>query len=163
MIPPVVALAAICGNALQTVNTGARVIAKVHTDNGRIVYHGQSQIDGVPGTAAPIELTFMLGHILLIEVVDGGRFRVRLHGARLVDQMRHDHTGRFIDAWPYQPAKNDLLDACAVVLETRRPHVVSGKVSSPMSVAYEALWLPLAADGCTIDMLMCGKHYAERR
>ena len=111
----------------------------------------------------PIELKFMLGHILLIEVVEGGRFRVRLHGARLVDQMRHDHTGRFIDAWPYQPAKNDLLDACAAVLETRRPHVVSGKVSSPMPVAYEALWLPLAADGCTIDMLMCGKHYAERR
>lgn len=44
---------------IRAVNTGARVIAKVHTDNGRIVYHGQSQIDGVPGTAAPIELTFM--------------------------------------------------------------------------------------------------------
>ena len=122
-------------------------------------------VGALPGRGMfdPIELKFMLGHILLIDLADGGRFRVRLHGSRLVDQMRHDHTGRFLDEWPYQPAKDDLLQACATVLEGRRPHVVSGKFSSPVPVAYEALWLPLAADGCTIDMLMCGKQYGHRR
>ena len=105
----------------------------------------------------------MFDPIELIDLADGGRFRVRLHGSRLVDQMRHDHTGRFLDEWPYQPAKNDLLQACAAVLEGRRPHVVSGKFSAPGPVAYEALWLPLAADGRTIDMLMCGKQYGHRR
>jgi hypothetical protein len=114
------------------------------------------------GMFDPIELKFMLGHILLIELADGGRLRVRLHGSRLVDQVRHDHTGRFLDEWPYQPAKDDLLQACARVLETRRPLAVGGKVSSPVPVTYEALWLPLAADGTRIDMLMCGKQYERR-
>jgi len=44
---------------IRAVNTGARVIAKVETPGGAVRYDGTAQIDGVPGTAAPIELMFM--------------------------------------------------------------------------------------------------------
>jgi len=44
---------------IRAVNTGARVIARVQTPAGAVSYEGAVAIDGVPGTAAPIELLFM--------------------------------------------------------------------------------------------------------
>lgn len=44
---------------INAVNTGARVIAKVRCDDGKVVYDGDTAIDGVPGTAAPVGLQFM--------------------------------------------------------------------------------------------------------
>ncbi len=39
-------------------NTGQTAIARVPTPNGKVSYEGTARIDGVPGTAAPIPLTF---------------------------------------------------------------------------------------------------------
>ena len=52
---------------IRAVNTGARVQAQVRTrvesgvqtDRGAVVYDGDAAIDGVPGTAAPVGLSFM--------------------------------------------------------------------------------------------------------
>jgi len=44
---------------INAVNTGARVVANVPTPGGVVEYQGDAQIDGVPGTAAPIQLNFM--------------------------------------------------------------------------------------------------------
>ncbi|NKB49042.1 MAG: 4-oxalomesaconate tautomerase [Alphaproteobacteria bacterium] len=44
---------------IRAVNTGARVIASIRTPGGVVEYDGDAAIDGVPGTAAPIELAFM--------------------------------------------------------------------------------------------------------
>ena len=43
---------------IRAVNTGARVASRVQTRDGRVVYDGDARIDGVPGTAAPVELMF---------------------------------------------------------------------------------------------------------
>ena len=43
---------------IRAVNTGARVSARVCTKGGFVVYDGDAQIDGVPRTAAPINLMF---------------------------------------------------------------------------------------------------------
>lgn len=43
---------------IRAVNTGARVAAHVQTGPKGVVYDGDAQIDGVPGTAAPINLMF---------------------------------------------------------------------------------------------------------
>lgn len=43
---------------IRAVNTGARVAAQVQTPGGLVAYAGDAQIDGVPGTAAPIALLF---------------------------------------------------------------------------------------------------------
>jgi len=44
---------------IRAVNTGARVVARVKTDGNQVLYSGDVAIDGVPGTAAPVELNFM--------------------------------------------------------------------------------------------------------
>ncbi|MEM6372885.1 MAG: 4-oxalomesaconate tautomerase [Pseudomonadota bacterium] len=44
---------------IHAVNTGARVAALVQTPGGRVSYAGDTQIDGVPGSAAPVALQFM--------------------------------------------------------------------------------------------------------
>ncbi|MBB3711778.1 hypothetical protein FHS00_001349 [Limimaricola variabilis] len=43
---------------IRAVNTGARVVARVMTPGGRLSYDGKAAIAGVPGTAAPVELSF---------------------------------------------------------------------------------------------------------
>ena len=66
---------------IRAVNTGARVLARVNTPQAVVNYQGDTKIDGVPGSAAPVELNFMdvagsstgqflpTGH--LIDEVDG--------------------------------------------------------------------------------------------
>ncbi len=44
---------------IRAVNTGALVEAEVQTPGGHVVYDGDTAIDGVPGSAAPIPLNFM--------------------------------------------------------------------------------------------------------
>ncbi|MEM9267520.1 MAG: 4-oxalomesaconate tautomerase [Pseudomonadota bacterium] len=44
---------------INAVNTGAQVLARVQTPGGQITYEGDTEIAGVPGQAAPVELTFM--------------------------------------------------------------------------------------------------------
>lgn len=44
---------------IRAVNTGAMIEAVVETPGGRVNYEGDVAIDGVPGTAAPIQLNFL--------------------------------------------------------------------------------------------------------
>ena len=44
---------------VHNVNTGARIEATVATPGGRVSYDGDTRIDGVAGTAAPIRLNFL--------------------------------------------------------------------------------------------------------
>ncbi len=44
---------------IRAVNTGARVVARVQTPEGRLTYAGDAEIAGVPGKAAPVALNFM--------------------------------------------------------------------------------------------------------
>lgn len=66
---------------IYAVNTGAKVTALVQTPSRKVSYEGSTQIDGVPGTSAPVELQFMetvggvTGSFLptgnLIDTIDG--------------------------------------------------------------------------------------------
>ena len=44
---------------IRAVNTGALVEAVVQTPGGAVSYEGETAIDGVPGTAAPVSLNFL--------------------------------------------------------------------------------------------------------
>ncbi|MHC8509503.1 MAG: 4-oxalomesaconate tautomerase [Rhodospirillales bacterium] len=44
---------------IRAVNTGARITALVSTPGGAVTYEGDTRIDGVPGAAAPVQLSFM--------------------------------------------------------------------------------------------------------
>lgn len=43
---------------IRAVNTGAEVVSLVQTPGGQVEYQGQTSIDGVPGNAAPVRLSF---------------------------------------------------------------------------------------------------------
>ena len=44
---------------IRAINTGAKIIARIQTPGGDVSYFGDTKIDGVPGTSAPIELLFL--------------------------------------------------------------------------------------------------------
>ncbi|SLN35615.1 4-oxalomesaconate tautomerase [Falsiruegeria litorea R37] len=44
---------------IRAVNTDAQVVAKVQTPGGKLAYEGDAEIAGVPGTSAPVQLSFM--------------------------------------------------------------------------------------------------------
>ena len=44
---------------IRAINTGARVAAHVRVGPDGVIYDGDAAIDGVPGTAAPVDLMFM--------------------------------------------------------------------------------------------------------
>ena len=44
---------------IRSVNTGARIRSIVQTSGGQVGYDGEQEIDGVPGSAAPIRLEFI--------------------------------------------------------------------------------------------------------
>ena len=44
---------------IRAVNTGAKILSRVQTPDHQVTYEGDDAIDGVPGTAAPVELHFM--------------------------------------------------------------------------------------------------------
>ncbi len=44
---------------IRAVNTGAQVVARVHTPGGKLTYDGDAEIAGVPGHSSPVQLSFM--------------------------------------------------------------------------------------------------------
>ena len=44
---------------IRMVNSGDNAIATIATPNGKVSYEGEAEIDGVPGTAAPVLLNFL--------------------------------------------------------------------------------------------------------
>lgn len=44
--------------AIYMQNTGQTAVARVQTPGGSVIYGGDARIDGVPGTAAPVPITF---------------------------------------------------------------------------------------------------------
>ena len=44
---------------IYNVNTRKLIEARIQTPDGRVRYHGDARIDGVPGTGAPIQLVFL--------------------------------------------------------------------------------------------------------
>lgn len=110
----------------------------------------------------PAELKFILGSLLILDVQPGPRFRFRLHGTKLVMLAGYDMTGRDVEDLPVLENRRVLATRCRLLLDERRPMAI--RMSRPLEgrrYNYEALWLPLASDGSSIDMLMCGLIYLD--
>ncbi len=109
----------------------------------------------------PIEFSYMLGHIGLIDVTrDPLRFRWRLHGTSISARLHRDLTGQWIDEMPETDLKIYLLDRCRGLVETGAPlRIAHVRAFEARTHAYEALWLPLSDDGDAISMLMLAMIY----
>lgn len=129
-------------------------------------WSGWSRDGALPGRADfdPLDLAYLLGRLLLMDVVGPPplRFRYRLIGSTLAQRSHRDLTGRFTDAVEDAEYRAYVEDWHRRILETRRP---GGRLVRRMIagrwIYYEMLTLPLSSDDATVDMTLSGFHYAE--
>lgn len=110
-----------------------------------------------------LELWPWLGHLALVEVIDGGAdFRYRLHGTEMVDILGMDLTGRLLSGMT-KTMQEVAGPECRAAVQARRPtsftRIRFDRTTDHRRVT--SLLLPLAADGSTVDMLLQGLYFAE--
>lgn len=103
----------------------------------------------------PVAFKFLLGHILLIEVQkDPLQFRVRLQGSEL-SWIGCNLTRKTLDQVPCAELYALAFSYLAETVETQAPaHKVGAELIDDMHRKFEALLLPLASDGVTVDMVL---------
>jgi hypothetical protein len=104
----------------------------------------------------PVDLPYLLGNLLLVDVLRGPlRFRYRLVGTNLSGRLPFDMTGRMVDEHPDAEFRRVALGVYAQIAITGRPIGVHRDALIDKRVRrYDALHLPLATDGKTVDMIL---------
>lgn len=164
-IDPPLAATACCDGPMR-----AEIVATVaHPDLHRLYDYwcARAAPGGLPSRRDidPLDMDFMLGNLILVDVVrdparPSPRFRYRLVGANLVNTLGLEMTGRMLDEHPDPHFREVAMRVYARVVEGARPTaarrdtVVDGRVRR-----YEAIHLPLAADGRTVDMVLVGMRF----
>jgi hypothetical protein len=104
-----------------------------------------------------LDLKYILGSLNLVDVLrDPLRFRYRVHATNCVMLLGYDMTRKFVDDYPDPAYRARVRRNFAGVVESREPRCDLGKreVVDGRTIRFEALILPLAADGEIVDMLM---------
>ena len=111
----------------------------------------------------PVEFRFVLGHILLIDVLyDPLRFRFRLHGSELVFRAGYDMTGKMVEELRRPENRAVLVRRCQELVRSPVPFAQrSERVVDGRMMRYEVVWLPLSEDGERVTMLMGGLVYFD--
>lgn len=111
----------------------------------------------------PVEFRWIVGNVLLIEVAhDPLRFRFRIHGDNLARRSGFDMTGKGMDEYPDPEYAKVALRSFSTVAETGRPLArIDERTIQGRTYGYEALHLPLSADGRRVDMLLVGLVYHD--
>ena len=105
----------------------------------------------------PVDLPRHLSTVMLIDGVgDGGRYRFRLVGTLLGRLMVRDPSGGHLDQVLDGPELDALDELIAHMASHREPLAVRGHLvwSSGWTVPVEWMFLPLAADGADVDMVL---------
>lgn len=114
----------------------------------------------------PIELKALLGNILMVDVVrqaDGTpRFRYRLFGTEFIFYHGRDLTGRWLDEIANAGFRDELLALYHAVVTRREMRTLSyDYLVDGLRHRFQAVLLPLAADGSTVDIVLgCGVRVA---
>lgn len=124
--------------------------------------------DGLPLRRAfdVAELRFLLGRLMLIDMIEPGRYTIRLHGTSLVDRCRYDATGQDVASLPEPFDCLDIAGNCRRAIESRMPVVSWERDPKPFRrETFEALWMPTRNDGqVTALTIICAVvHHASIR
>ena len=105
----------------------------------------------------PLEFRAALGHVFLVDVEPGPRFRYRLTGTIMTERTGYDLVGRYVDDIPVASTRDFIHGHYRQVLATRAPvHAVSMRDLEKRPLRFELLSMPLSTDGAVIDMLFVG-------
>ena len=116
------------------------------------------------GDVDPLELRFILGQLILVDVLPETppRFRIRLHGTDLARRAGYELTGKMLDELPSTEFRTLARRSFTTVVTTRAPfHSIRNRVLDSKPKRYEALMLPLSRDGDGVDMLLIGLRYDD--
>jgi hypothetical protein len=104
----------------------------------------------------PVEFWFALGYVSLIDVLHAPlRFRYRLVGTNLTDNLGYEMTGRMLDELPEPQVRAYLLERYGEVVRRRQPVVEADNPLLDNRLWYHrTLYLPLSSGGQEIDMIM---------
>jgi hypothetical protein len=94
----------------------------------------------------PLEMTFVIGNIILVDVIEGSPpdFRIRLHGTNLSQRVGVELTGKMLDEMPQKEFRRLARESFAGVVENRDPRgghrerIIDGRI-----LRYETILLPL--------------------
>jgi hypothetical protein len=113
----------------------------------------------------PLDFSYLLGSVTLVDVLrEPLRFRVRIHGTEMTRRARYDLTGKLLDELPITDFRNYVIERCTRLVETGEPTLVHhNRILDGQHRRYEALWLPLSADGAEVTMLLAALIYKDQR
>lgn len=115
---------------------------------------------GLPGRQHfdPIDIPELLPHLWMLDVFrDPWRFRFRLVGTEIVRFAGRDVTGQWLDEVVEGYQDSEAFRAHCQIVESGRPGYRRGGVKfnpSRRDLKAERLYLPLAQDGRTVDILL---------
>jgi hypothetical protein len=117
--------------------------------------------DGVPHLrhVDPLRLRPALGHIMLLDAVDGGRdFHVRLYGSTIARISKLDMTGKLLSAHPASAYTTEFaIAASRATLRRGEPLYTSRKpVAAEFTSQWPRLALPFVDDSGTAQRLLVG-------
>jgi hypothetical protein len=111
-----------------------------------------------------IDMAFAMGNIILADVVAGTppRFYIRLHGTTLSERVGYDLTGKMLDEMPVPEFRDLAHRSFSKVVATGEPvHALADRLVDNRMQRYEAIIMPLSADGERVDMLLTGLFYDD--
>lgn len=113
----------------------------------------------------PEQIKYMLGGIVLLDVsYEPLQFRYRLMGAQLAARRGNDMTGKLLQENPDPELARGLVALNTLVVRSRRPQIHEYRIHSAVTgrtYNYDALNMPLSADGTTINMIFSGSAYPD--
>src|SRR3569623_2853014 len=126
-------------------------------------YWQSKHVDGRPPTRLEIdplvEVPRLAAHILLIDVVDGCRYRYRLAGSAYWARYGFELTGRWIEgAVPAEAAFRDTLQA---VCEDGLARLLTAPVNEHPDRLHIGIVLPLSDGAGGIGQILAGTFFAQ--
>jgi hypothetical protein len=118
------------------------------------------------GDIDPVELPFIIGNLILVDVLEGEppQFRIRLHGTVLSQRVGYELTGKMLDDMPAPEFRERSRRSFTRVAKTREPlHALRDRVMDERVQRYEVLLLPLSRDGARVDMILVGLVYDDAK
>ena len=139
------------GPALQLDKPALRQLYAYWDDKrARRAYPAREDID-------PLELRFILGCLLLLDVERSPalRFRYRLFGSEIAQRQGLDMTGKYADEHPWPEFAARTRTVYTGVLDTGRPSVIRRReLIGDRFFDHQSLVLPLGHDA--VDMILVG-------
>jgi len=126
-------------------------------------YWLSKHVDGRPPTRAeldpPVEVPRLLAHIMLIDVVDGSRFRYRLVGSSYWDRYGFELTGSWIEG--RIPAEADFRGTLQAVHDDGIARLLTSPVPDHPERLHVGIVLPLSDAEGGIAHILAGIFFAQ--